>query len=211
MEPTLPPPTAGDMPVRQVEWPEALRFAALQSQLYDFDLSLSALGRIRHYSSFAPMDIVIQHSLYAIALIYYARVFKSGVRETCPIDGLSLTAAEREEHGRLIALRDKWLAHSVNAFDQVAVGIILSGFDDAASVMDVARIRLRKLSVTVEEAKQTEDFIRGVRRKVEAKNSEVYEQLLTRAKSTSPTELQRLPEISVEAPATDLRTVSRRR
>ena len=199
------------MPIRQVEWPEAAHFAALQSQLYDFDLALSALGRISHYSAFAQMDLVILHSLYAIALIYYARIFKSGVREACAIDSLGLTREEHDQHDRLIASRDKWLAHSVNAFDQVAVGIILSGFTDNASVVDVARLRLRKLAVSVEKAQHTEDFIRSIRQRIEVKNNDAYQDLLTRAKSASISELQRYPEISVLAPATDLQTASRRR
>lgn len=128
--------------MRQVDWPEAARYAALQSQLLDFDVALNALGRIRHYSTFAPLDPVIEHALYAVALVYYARVFTSGVRQACSLDALSLTEAERQEHDRLIALRDRWLAHSVNALDQVVVGILLSGFDDDATVIDTARMRL---------------------------------------------------------------------
>lgn len=211
MDATLPPPSPEDAPIRQIDWPEAARFASLQSQLYDFDLALNALGRIRHYSTFVPLDVVILHTLYAMALVYYARVFKSGVRQSCTLDSLSLTPEERQEHDRVIALRDKWLAHSVNPFDQVAVGIILSGFEHDASVLDVERIRLRKLSISVKQAQQTEDFMRSVRRKVEAQTQEAYEHLLARARSTPVADLQCLPEISVTVPGEDLSTVSRRR
>jgi hypothetical protein len=211
MDTTLPPPRPGDRPIRQVDWPEAARFAALQSQLFDFDIALNALGRIRHYSTFSPLDPVINHALYAAALNYYARAFKSGVRNACTIDSLSLTEQERQEHDRLIALRDKWLAHSVNVLDQVAVGIILSSFGNEASVVDVARIRLRKWAIPVEDVQRVEDFVRSIRRRVEAQNQEAYDRLLARARATPVVDLQRLPEISVVAPGDDLETAARRR
>ena len=211
METPLPPPGPNDRPIRQVDWPEAARFAALQSQLLDLDIALNALGRIRHYSTFSPLDPVVSHALYAAALNYYARAFKSGVRCACTIDSLSLTDDERREHDRLIALRDKWLAHSVNALDQVAVGIILSGFDNEASVVDVARMRLRMWDLPLEGIQRVEDFVRNIRRRVEAQNQEAYEQLLARARATPVADLQRLPEISVVAPGDDLEIVARRR
>lgn len=206
-----PTPKSGDMPIRQVDWPEAIRFAAIQSQLYDFDLALNALGRIRRYSTPGPLDPMVHHALYATALIYYARAFKSGVRNSCSIDSLGLQEAERLEHDRLIALRDKWLAHSVNDLDQVAVGILLSTFEKDATVVDVARMRFRGWSVPLENVQAMEDFIRGVRKKVEVRNQEAYEELLARARNTPIAELQNRPELSLIAPGDDLETAARRR
>jgi len=204
-------PKPGDRPIRQVEWPEAGRYAALQSQLFDFDVALNALGRIRHYSTFAPLDLVIEHALYAIALLYYARIFTSGVRHACSIDALSLTEAEQQQHDRLIALRNKWLAHSVNALDQVAVGIVLSGFGDDAAVVDTCRMRLRHWTIPVKDIQGVEDFVRSIRRRVEAQNQEAYERLLAQAQATPVAELQRLPELSLVVPGDDLETARRPR
>lgn len=211
MDTTLPPPQPGDQPIRQVDWPEAARYAAIQSQLFDFDVALNSLGRIRHYATLAPLDPVIAHALYAAALLYYARVFTSGVRQACSIDALGLSPEEQREHNRLVALRDKWLAHSVNALDQVAVGIILSGFGDDVAVVDVCRMRLRHWGGQIEESQRMEDFIRSIRRRVEAQNQAAYEQLLARARATPCSELQLLEELSLIAPGDDLETVRRRR
>jgi hypothetical protein len=205
-------PLNGDSPIRQVDWPEAIRFAAIQSQLLDFDLALNALGRIRHYSTFCTMDPVIRHALYATALSYYARAFKSGVRgNPCTSDSLNFSPEEKKEHERLIALRDKWIAHSVNPLDQVEVGIILTSFEDDASIVDIARIRHRKLNISNDKVQRIEDFIRSVRRKIEVKNQEAYEQLLTKARVTPVYDLQRLPELSMVIPDDDLNTVTTKR
>jgi hypothetical protein len=211
MTDTLPPPKPDDMPIRQVDWPEAAQYAAFQSQLLDFDIALNALGRIRHYSKFSQLDPVIAHALYVTALNYYARIFKTGVRYSCSVNDLSFSAEEREEHDRLIALRDKWVSHSVNALDQVHVGILLSSFDNTASVVDVARMRLRHWSVPIEEVQKIEDFIRGVRQRFERKNQEAYDRVLERASNTPVLDLQRLPEISTLIPDTDYAVASRRR
>lgn len=210
METTVPPPNPGDGPVRQVVWPEAVRFAAIQSQLLDFDIALNSLGRIRHYSTYSTMDPVLRHSLYAIALNYYARAFKSGVRDACSVDSLCLTPQEKQEHDRLIALRDKWIAHSVNALDQVAVGVVLTNFKNDASVVDIARIRLRMWDIPDENAQLVEKFIRSIRHRVEVKNQEIYEQLLSRAKATPIQDIQSFPELSVVVPGDDLKSATRR-
>lgn len=211
MDNSLPPPKQGDQPIRKVDWPEARRFADIQSQLLDFDIALNALGRIRHYSAYSALDPIIRHSLYTVALNYYARSFKSGVRDACSIDSLSLTTEEKQEHDRLVALRDKWIAHSVNSLDQVAVGVLLTSFENDASVMDIARIRLRMWDIPNENVQDVEEFIRSVRRRVEAKNQEAYEQLLSKARATPIAVLQALPEISLVAPGDDLQTVAGRR
>lgn len=154
---------------------------------------------------------MIEHALYAVALVYYARVFTSGVRQACSLDALSLTEAERQEHDRLIALRDKWLAHSVNALDQVAVGILLSGFGGDATVVDTARMRLRHWTVPVEDVQRIESFVRSIRRRVEAQNQTAYEELLARARATPVADLQQLPELSFVAPGDNLEAARRRR
>lgn len=213
MKSTLPPPKQGDGPICQVAWPEARRFASIQSQLLDFDLALNALRRIRHDSSGSKMDPVIRHALYASALTYYARVFKTGVRDgdDCTTDSLSLSPEEIEEHERLIALRDKWIAHSVNLLDQVVVGVVLTSFESDAAVLDIARIRHRKLNISDEQIQKIEDFIRTIRQRLEVKNQQAYEQLLAKARATPIGELQSLPELSVVVPDDDLETVTRRR
>lgn len=213
MKSSLPPPKPGDSPIRQVEWPEAARLAAIKSQLLDFDIALNALGRIRNNSMASGMDPVIRHALYASALNYYARTFKGGVRDgdACTTDSLAFSPEEKEEHDRLIALRDKWIAHSVNLLDQVAVGIVLTSFESDAAVLDIGHIQHRKLNISDEKIQKIEVFIRTIRQRLEVKHRQAYEQLLAKARATPIGELQSLPELSVVVPDDDLETVTRRR
>lgn len=72
----------------------------------------------------SPSELIM--AVDAAALIRYARAFKSGVRER-PRDELldALNAEDRQNHRSFIALRDKHIAHSVNAFEGTSVMALL--------------------------------------------------------------------------------------
>lgn len=78
----------------------------------------------------ATPDSVLVDALWSTAVIAYARCFKDGRREYRPqpseLAALPLEGEFIEFHELILKLRDKHIAHSVNPFEQVVVGAILS-------------------------------------------------------------------------------------
>lgn len=66
-----------------------------------------------------PIDFTMSEALSAAALVRYARAFKSGVRAKEIREQLISLLSEEllEKHQWAIDLRDKYVAHSVNAFE----------------------------------------------------------------------------------------------
>jgi hypothetical protein len=79
-------------------------------------------------------DPVLVDALWSMAVIAYARCFKDGRREYRPqlseVAALPLEGEFVEFHEFILKLRDKHIAHSVNPFEQVLVGVVLSRPED---------------------------------------------------------------------------------
>lgn len=85
-------------------------------------------------------DGVVQRALWFSAVVAYARCFGTGVRHglaTEVLDELDLEGA-REFHQTLMDFRNKHVAHSVNAFEEATVGVLLS--DNKAEIAGVAAL-----------------------------------------------------------------------
>ncbi|MDD2335574.1 MAG: hypothetical protein PHD01_03255 [Geobacteraceae bacterium] len=74
-----------------------------------------------------PMELLLVESLCAAALIRYGRSFGSGVRHTIPDEVVKgLPSESQKNHEFFKNLRDKWIAHSVNAFEENLVHAYLT-------------------------------------------------------------------------------------
>lgn len=64
-------------------------------------------------------DLILLDSLTSAVVVRYARSFKSGVRSRVPSGILdNLTTEQKNTHEWIIGLRDKYVAHSVNSFEE---------------------------------------------------------------------------------------------
>ena len=78
-------------------------------------------------SNNTPDGILLKESLCSAALVRYGRSFASGVRkwdQQNVIDNLS--DFHKMDHEMFIDLRNKWIAHSVNAFEENIVQVNLA-------------------------------------------------------------------------------------
>jgi hypothetical protein len=74
-----------------------------------------------------PMESVLVEALCAAALVRYGRSFGSGVRYRIPDEVVkSLPKESQKFHEFFKNLRDKWIAHSVNAFEENLVHAYLA-------------------------------------------------------------------------------------
>jgi len=66
-----------------------------------------------------PMNFKLIEALNCALLVKYARPFASGVRKRVPIDIISELPEEyQKDHEWFIGLRNKYIAHSVNSFEE---------------------------------------------------------------------------------------------
>ncbi len=128
-----------------------------------------------------PQKMLSLEALCTAAIVRYGRSFVSGVRTELPLDVIRRLPEEfQESHRFFMDLRHKWVAHSVNAFEDNQVTVYLTleerGPKSIASVSvkgsRVATLsaqdmlRLKKLAAAVREE---------VAKLIEAENSKVLE------------------------------------
>lgn len=66
-----------------------------------------------------PLDSVLLDALCSSAIVRYGRAFNSGVRMGVPSEVLrELSPESQDAHRYFKALRDKWVAHSVNTYEE---------------------------------------------------------------------------------------------
>lgn len=112
--------------IAEVDFEEAKQTADLMSYFQDLAFTIKALDRLQQLIGENGKDEVLTGSLWIAVLISYARCFSTGKRF-----GLSEKLFEDIEggvecHQLFMNLRNKHIAHSVNPFEQVIVGLVLS-------------------------------------------------------------------------------------
>lgn len=110
----------------EVKSPKAREVADLVGILEDLDIVLQLLDELRGMAN--PADgSVVAYALWTSALVTYARCFgtgkRLGLRESL-FD--SVDPGARAVHRYWIEMRNKHVAHSVNPFDHVSAGAVLS-------------------------------------------------------------------------------------
>lgn len=97
---------------------EAKALSELYGIKHDLELAHSLAGSvIRDLGERSP-DFIMMEGLVSAAIVRYGRCFKSGVRAKFRKEWLdSLTEEMRGMHDYFISLRDKYIAHSVNPYE----------------------------------------------------------------------------------------------
>ncbi len=77
-------------------------------------------------------------SLAVAAIVRYCRTFGSGVRTRLQSEWLeALSEEHRCTHRRVKDLRDKWIAHSVNSFEETQIVAAVLTLDDVTEVLQI--------------------------------------------------------------------------
>lgn len=118
-------------PVVRVEFDEARRLADLTATFRDMKFVRETLVRLLQLDSEDSRDDILIRSYWSAALIAYARSFSTGKRLALTKDVLKFRSGAEEVDDFMTKMRDKHIAHSVNPFEQTAVGLVLSLPDDA--------------------------------------------------------------------------------
>ena len=117
--------------------PEASKLASLESIKRDLE-GVLAYCECLEEMRVEPFDSLLWEAVSAAAVVRYARCFSTGARE--PLDHNLLNSAPqdiKEAHEYMMNVRNKHVAHSVNAFEENEVTVTLREDGDSLEIMGV--------------------------------------------------------------------------
>jgi hypothetical protein len=113
--------------IADVDFPEAKRLADIASILRDLQATRETCKRLMDLLDSQDKDSILLEGLWSAALVRYTRCFAFGKRYGLTeevFDGLEGDPVGT--HRWYKSMRDKHVAHSVNPYEQVRVGLVLS-------------------------------------------------------------------------------------
>jgi len=141
-----------ETPIAKVDYEEAKKLADLGAIVQDLRFTMETCSRLKKLLKENSQDSLLIESMWTAALIRYARCFASGKRfglSESIFDGLM--GEPHEVHKMYIDLRDKHIAHSVNPFEQMEVGLVLSPQSShERKIIGVATMSMRYICSDVE-------------------------------------------------------------
>ncbi len=139
-------------PIVEINFDEAKILADLGAIVQDLGSTIKICSRLKKMLKEGSEDSLLIESLWTTALIKYSRCFKSGKRfglDESILDGLK--GEPHKVHKLYLNMRDKHITHSVNPFEQMQVGLILSPKDShEKKVVGVATLSMRHIVSDVE-------------------------------------------------------------
>ncbi|MEV7767854.1 hypothetical protein [Microbacterium sp. NPDC086615] len=103
------------------------RLADLTSLHRDFQMARQFISAFADLGRYEVEPDSPNQALWMTAVVMYARAFANGVRHAARPDVTVFDDEDRAAHDYLIAMRNKFIAHSVNAFEQVSPFAVISG------------------------------------------------------------------------------------
>jgi len=136
-----------ELPIAKANSSEAQKLADLAAIVQDFGTIMQACSRLKNLLDDNSKDNFLIESLWVSALIKYARCFATGKRFGLSKDIYQhLPGEPLEAHQFYIDLRNKHIAHSVNPFEQMEVGYILSSVNESEKkIIGVSTLSMRHI------------------------------------------------------------------
>lgn len=111
----------------EVDTPSCAELRDLASLQVDFNLALRFLDQYLLTDDSDRTAESSDEALWIAAMTMYGRAFSTGRRHQAKPDLEILSGSQRQAHEYLLNARNRFVAHSVNAFDQATVFAILTG------------------------------------------------------------------------------------
>jgi hypothetical protein len=188
--------------VVQAEYEEALKLADIYSILQELKSVMETCTRLRQLLKAEQKDWLLIESLWTATLIRYSRCYASGKRHGLSEDIYKDLPGDAVGVHRLYEnLRNKHIAHSVNPFEQVKVGLILSSENSQEKkVMEVSPFLMKLVPTTDDDVRQLGALVKVLVNKL-MKNGEQYEEEALRVGRSLPIdELYSLPRLRTVTP-----------
>jgi|GEM_PF-1223006 len=168
----------------EIDYPDAEYLAAYHSIFRDLMVADDAVDRLLGMDMNSEENRCLIESLYISALVSYIRGFTSGKRATRLSTEVfpKLDGAEAV-HNYFKDIRDKHIAHSVNPFEQVKVGLRLTPkTSNKKEVISVGVLSLDRISECNENLVTLKRLISVAKEDLLQKISRYQKQILDRAK-----------------------------
>lgn len=139
-------------PHQALEWTRELTgsggagIADLAGYKHDLDTVDDACRRILSLTQRPPVDTELVDIIWTAAVVNYARYHSRGARQPLSKDLLdSLSPAAKATHERLIAVRDKHIAHSVNSMEtNLAICELSEPSSGAKRIVRIGTLNMRR-------------------------------------------------------------------
>jgi len=134
-------------PIAVIDFKEAKMLADLGSIIQDLRSTMLICSRLKKMLNDKSCDNLLVESFWTTALIKYARCFKSGKRFGLDISIFDdLNGEPHKVHQLYMNMRNKHIAHSVNPFEQMQVGLVLTPKENIEKqVIGVVTLAMRHL------------------------------------------------------------------
>ncbi len=183
-------------PLLEFQSEEAAELADWWTILYDLNFVIESTGRLYAILGTSDEDEVLSRSLWDSALVAYIRCFTSGKRKTRLDPSLfqHLPGEPIETHQYYKDTRDKHIAHPVNAFEEVKIGVILS---EKNEVLGVGHLYARRLCDEKEGVNQLGLMAQVAKKYVQEKISDLEQVVLERSKKVGKNCLKQLKVLRI--------------
>jgi hypothetical protein len=117
------------LPTALLEGPRAKALADLGAVVQDLKFVMRCCAKLIRAMDEDPQDDVLMQALFTAAVITYARCFNTGKRgglNDSDLTKLGFEGDPRGFHRQVMDMRSKHVAHSVNPFEMISVGAVLS-------------------------------------------------------------------------------------
>jgi len=185
----------------EVDYPEAKEWSNITSLIQDIDSTIQICNRLVEALPKKNGDRILLESLWTTALIKYARCFATGKRF-----GLSLKifAGLKGDpvgaHNFYIDMRNKHVAHSVNPFEQVKTGLVLSDPKIEKKIKGVVTFSQWHISAQSDGVETLKNLCLVLRAKLSESGKKLHEETLKKAKEISIENLYAKAQLKTIAP-----------
>jgi len=184
-----------DLPIHRISTAKAVELADLLGIKADLQEAAEAMR-----ASVLPESEKLDRSLYIAALLLCRRCFKNAIRHPIRNEHHIQINGSLDYHQYWINAADKYAAHSVNAFEKTAIGVVI--IDD--KVMEVAWLHMIKSAETEE---GVEGFIKYIVRLIEIVIDPMIKQLsaevLKEAGQVSISQHRRAEKLALDSPLSE--------
>lgn len=188
--------------VAELDIPEAKKLADLVSISQDLNFCIDCCERLVGLLESDSKESTLIQSLWTSALISYVRCFATGKRFGLSEDILLKFEGEPiEVHNYYKNLRDKNIAHSVNPFEQIKIGVVLSHPDSEKEVLGIANLGMKHISGVADDVRQLAQIALTFLAEVAKLRKDAQDQTLIAAKKIPIADLYRQPRMQLVAPS----------
>lgn len=191
-----------EMPIVRYRSQKARELADLDSILLDLRSILESCRRLIQLIDSESGDAVLLEALWTSSLVRYVRCFSHGRRAGLRPEILDeIIEGAREAHQFFKEIRDKHISHSVNPFEQVEVGVILTPENKGIRKVEGISTLLMRQNVTSREGMVTlYRLVQELGKKVSERRQNLWNEVLIEAQEISVKDHEQNPRLGLKAP-----------